>query len=187
MAERTCAACDCKLEGEPIQVRIGGKAVEVCCEDCALKLREAQASTGDSRSSSARGRALAVLALCLAAAIGGAQAVRAETPESVGKSVRISYSDLDLETTAGVEKLYERIEQAARRVCEQHGVRLSATTQRRFNKCVDASMSTAARSVGNATLLSMLASGTPTASYWPCSRRRCASASQSPMLALPAP
>jgi len=44
MAQKTCAACDCKLEGETIKVRIGGETVEVCCEDCAQKLREAKAS-----------------------------------------------------------------------------------------------------------------------------------------------
>ena len=45
MAERTCAACDCKLGTDVIPVKIGGKTVEVCCEDCAQKLREADAST----------------------------------------------------------------------------------------------------------------------------------------------
>ncbi|AXC12305.1 hypothetical protein ACPOL_3003 [Acidisarcina polymorpha] len=44
MMERTCAACDCTLEGEPIKVTIGGKTVEVCCDECALKLNEAAAS-----------------------------------------------------------------------------------------------------------------------------------------------
>jgi ribosome-binding protein aMBF1 (putative translation factor) len=44
MAEKTCAACDCKLDGDPIKVEIGGKTVEVCCEDCAQKLKEADAS-----------------------------------------------------------------------------------------------------------------------------------------------
>jgi hypothetical protein len=44
MTERTCAACDCELEAEPIKVKIGGKTVEVCCEECAQKLNEAQAS-----------------------------------------------------------------------------------------------------------------------------------------------
>jgi hypothetical protein len=44
MAEKTCAACDCKLEGDPIKVKIGGKTVEVCCDDCAQKLGEANAS-----------------------------------------------------------------------------------------------------------------------------------------------
>jgi hypothetical protein len=45
MAEKTCAACDCKLEGDPIKVKIGGKTIEVCCDDCALRLKEADAST----------------------------------------------------------------------------------------------------------------------------------------------
>jgi len=45
MAERTCAACDCELDGDPISVRIGGKAVEVCCDECARKLKEAHVST----------------------------------------------------------------------------------------------------------------------------------------------
>ncbi|SEJ40132.1 hypothetical protein [Frateuria terrea] len=44
MNERTCAACDCELDENAIQVRIGGQAVEVCCDDCAVKLKEAHAS-----------------------------------------------------------------------------------------------------------------------------------------------
>jgi hypothetical protein len=35
MAERTCAACDCQLDTDVIQVKIGGRTVEVCCEDSA--------------------------------------------------------------------------------------------------------------------------------------------------------
>ena len=41
MTERTCAACDYVLDANPIKVKIGGKTVEVCCEECATKLREA--------------------------------------------------------------------------------------------------------------------------------------------------
>ena len=48
MAERTCAACDCVLEGNSIKVTIGGKTVEVCCEECAQKLNEAAASAATS-------------------------------------------------------------------------------------------------------------------------------------------
>jgi hypothetical protein len=44
MNERTCAACDWKLEGEAIKVTLGGKAVEVCCQECATKLREAHSA-----------------------------------------------------------------------------------------------------------------------------------------------
>jgi hypothetical protein len=44
MVQTTCAACDCKLEGNSIKVSIGGKTVEVCCDECAQKLKEAQVS-----------------------------------------------------------------------------------------------------------------------------------------------
>jgi hypothetical protein len=45
MSEKTCAACDCKLESDVISVNVGGKAVEVCCEECARSLKEAYVST----------------------------------------------------------------------------------------------------------------------------------------------
>ncbi len=44
MHEHTCAACDCELDANAITVTIGGQAVEVCCEECARKLREAVAT-----------------------------------------------------------------------------------------------------------------------------------------------
>jgi hypothetical protein len=43
MAEKTCAACDCKLDDNAIKVTVGTRVVEVCCEECAQKLREARA------------------------------------------------------------------------------------------------------------------------------------------------
>ena len=42
MKEKTCAACDYKLDANAIEVTIGGKTVEVCCQECAEKLKEAQ-------------------------------------------------------------------------------------------------------------------------------------------------
>ena len=44
MTEKTCAACDCPLDEHSTQVKIGGKTVEVCCDDCAVKLKEAHSS-----------------------------------------------------------------------------------------------------------------------------------------------
>ena len=44
MAEKTCAACDCALDAGAIKITIGGKTVEVCCDECADKLKEAHAS-----------------------------------------------------------------------------------------------------------------------------------------------
>jgi hypothetical protein len=49
MTAKTCAACDCKLDASLIKVKIGGKTVEVCCDDCAQKLKEAHRSTASSR------------------------------------------------------------------------------------------------------------------------------------------
>jgi len=44
MIEKTCAACDCNLDANSIKVKIGGKTVEVCCEECSDKLKEARES-----------------------------------------------------------------------------------------------------------------------------------------------
>ena len=46
MSELTCAACDDDLGANPIKVKIGGKTVEVCCEECAKALNEASADAG---------------------------------------------------------------------------------------------------------------------------------------------
>jgi hypothetical protein len=45
MDKRTCAACDCELDDSAIKVKLRGRTVEVCCDDCAKKLREADAFT----------------------------------------------------------------------------------------------------------------------------------------------
>ena len=43
MKVRTCAACDAALDAKAIKVTVGGKTVEVCCDECARKLNDAQA------------------------------------------------------------------------------------------------------------------------------------------------
>nr|OAP89457.1 hypothetical protein A4U53_32685 [Rhizobium leguminosarum] len=45
MKKTTCAACDCELGAETITVKLGGKTVEVCCQECAEALNEAEAAT----------------------------------------------------------------------------------------------------------------------------------------------
>ena len=45
MNQKTCAACDYKLDDNAIKVTLGGKTVEVCCEECAAKLKEAHSAT----------------------------------------------------------------------------------------------------------------------------------------------
>jgi hypothetical protein len=49
MSNTTCAACDCKLDGNSIKVKLGGRTVEVCCDECATKLKEAHSSAAASR------------------------------------------------------------------------------------------------------------------------------------------
>jgi hypothetical protein len=44
MPTTTCAACDCALDANAIRVTIGGQTVEVCCDECAVKLKEAHRS-----------------------------------------------------------------------------------------------------------------------------------------------
>lgn len=41
MSDKTCAACDCALDATAIKVKLGTHVVEVCCDECAQKLREA--------------------------------------------------------------------------------------------------------------------------------------------------
>jgi hypothetical protein len=49
MTAKTCAACDCKLDVNPIKVNVGGRTVEVCCEECAEKVKEAHSSATASK------------------------------------------------------------------------------------------------------------------------------------------
>jgi hypothetical protein len=49
MIDKTCAACDCKLDANPTKIRIGGRTVEVCCDECAQKLKEAHVSATAAR------------------------------------------------------------------------------------------------------------------------------------------
>ena len=44
MTSKTCAACDYPLDANAISVKIGGKTVDVCCDECATKLQEAHAA-----------------------------------------------------------------------------------------------------------------------------------------------
>jgi ribosome-binding protein aMBF1 (putative translation factor) len=42
MVGTTCVACGCKLDGNPIKVKIGGKSVEVCSDERVQTLKEAR-------------------------------------------------------------------------------------------------------------------------------------------------
>lgn len=46
MTANTCAACECALDANAIKVKLGQSIVEVCCDECARALCEADASKG---------------------------------------------------------------------------------------------------------------------------------------------
>ncbi len=48
MLVKTCAACDCELDSNAIKVTVGGKTVEVCCDECAQKLKDGHFSSSAS-------------------------------------------------------------------------------------------------------------------------------------------
>ena len=48
MATSSCVACDYKLDANRIKVKIADKTVQVCCPECAQKLKDAQASSTQS-------------------------------------------------------------------------------------------------------------------------------------------
>jgi hypothetical protein len=54
MSVKTCAACDCNLEGKTIKVEVGRERIEVCCDDCAQRLKEAGASAPSARRTESR-------------------------------------------------------------------------------------------------------------------------------------
>jgi len=49
MKEKACAACECELDANAIKVTVGGRTVEVCCDDRAQKLKEAYTSAATVR------------------------------------------------------------------------------------------------------------------------------------------
>jgi hypothetical protein len=48
MSENTCAACDYELDENSVTVTLGGKTVEVCCDECAAKLKESFSAAASS-------------------------------------------------------------------------------------------------------------------------------------------
>ncbi len=149
MNERTCAACDCKLDSDAIKVKIGGKTVELCCDDCAQKLRESHASAATPGKGLTAVLAIGVLSALFLAHPDGA---RASTPEVAPPTQRVSYEDIDLSKPADVEKLYARLRHAARKVCASYAFSVRSDADRRWSDCVTKATSDAVSDVGNPAL-----------------------------------
>jgi hypothetical protein len=81
MTQKTCAACDYPLDANAISVTIGGKTVEVCCDACAVALKEAHAASVGAQSRAATRLSSIVLAgilllLPAAGALAAAEPIR---------------------------------------------------------------------------------------------------------------
>jgi len=76
MTQKTCAACDYPLDANAISVTIGGKTVEVCCQDCATALKEAHAAARQGSALTRIAPALLAGFLLLAPGLAAAEPVR---------------------------------------------------------------------------------------------------------------
>jgi UrcA family protein len=94
-----------------------------------------------------------IRSLALVAVIGllGATPVLAE-PEPV-HSMKVSYSDLDLNTQSGAKTLYDRIRGAARQVCGYEGQ--TFTDQALWRSCFNGAISDAVATVNNPRLTAL--------------------------------
>jgi len=91
-------------------------------------------------------RPLYLTSLALAAAACLAPLTQAATPTAAAvPSLKVSYRDLDPNSEAGAQQLYQRIRGAAQFVCGEEG--RSLDDQLAWHRCVHAAMSDAVRAV----------------------------------------
>ncbi|HEU4624300.1 MAG TPA: UrcA family protein [Steroidobacteraceae bacterium] len=100
-----------------------------------------------------------LLACGLAAVFIGAAASRAaaDTPlratkDGTSYSMEISYNRADLATEAGLDKIYQRIKGAARRVCTAASEPSDPRKTKHYWECVDLAVGQAVRDVDNQSL-----------------------------------
>jgi UrcA family protein len=103
-----------------------------------------------------------VLSAAAAAASAGAACVDdiATAAPSDANAVRVSYRDLDLATDAGSLALYQRISQAAHKVCAVGDIRDLAALAR-SDSCERSAVSHAVQQVHNARVAALVASAAP--------------------------
>jgi len=104
-------------------------------------------------SKSIHGAVIRTLALAGVLCLVGTVPALASTPEN---SITVSYSDLDLSTSAGARTLYGRIQFAAKRVCGYEGT--DVLSQAIWRKCFHGSVGDAVAKV-NSPLLTAVATG----------------------------
>lgn len=105
-------------------------------------------------------RPLSLTGLALVAAAGLAPSAQAYTAAaSAVPAVKVSYHDLDPNSEAGAQLLYQRIRGAAQFVCGEEG--RSLDDQLAWNRCVRSAMSDAVKAVHSPQLSSLDAAHSP--------------------------
>ncbi|MGC1458841.1 MAG: UrcA family protein [Steroidobacteraceae bacterium] len=83
----------------------------------------------------------------------------ARAPAAVADEVAVKYADLDISTTAGAEKLYERIRKAAAQVCPQVDV-MELQRHAAAARCENAVVAHAVNSIASPQLAAVYAART---------------------------
>jgi UrcA family protein len=89
-----------------------------------------------------------LVALATAAACGATTAVQA-APNDAEARIAVDYTDLDLTTSAGIETLYHRIVEAARRVCPQTNGPAALAVKSRIRECREAAIADAVAQIND--------------------------------------
>lgn len=68
---------------------------------------------------------------------------------------KVTFEDLDLSQSADVAALYERIQAAARSVCQDDSAPWDARRARNYNKCFEGTVDQAVRDINNVSLTAL--------------------------------
>ena len=87
-----------------------------------------------------------------AATMGAAIFIAAPANAQTVKNVEMNFTSAELETIEGAEKVLERIEDSARKVCRSSGQRLSASVAREYEACRQTAIKAAVEEISAPTL-----------------------------------
>lgn len=92
-----------------------------------------------------------LLAAIVIVALGAPAYATADASDFKGKSVKVSYADLNLEKVEGVRALYRRLQQASRQVCDIRGLHEEGSLKRvaEGRQCYEKTLSRSVAKIGN--------------------------------------
>lgn len=92
-----------------------------------------------------------LLAAVVIVALGAPAYATADSSNLKGKSVKVSYADLNLEKVEGAKALYRRLQQASRKVCDIRSLHTEGSLKRfaEARQCYDDTLSEAVAELDN--------------------------------------